>query len=128
MLRSLDAAVASLCWSPRCMLVRAYITTHDCGTMARVWWLLRSTADAIEGSGWGGPLANGVGGGGGGAGALPPLPPLTPLRATNSGIPHYDIPGGARESSASLVKPSDLLHEDDAGMPELAEIGVASSS
>ena len=52
----------------------------------------RSTADAIEGSGWGGPLANGVRGGA--AGGQPPLPPLTPLRATNSGIPHYDIPGG----------------------------------
>ncbi len=55
-------------------------------------WVSRSTADAIEGSGWGGPLANGVRGGA--AAGQPPLPPLTPLRATNSGIPHYDIPGG----------------------------------
>ena len=44
----------------------------------------------------GGPLANGVrGGGGGNSGGGGVNPPLTPLRATNSGIPHYDIPGGA---------------------------------
>ena len=63
-------------------------------------WVLRSTADAIEGSGWGGPLANGVRGGA--AGGQPPLPPLTPLRATNSGIPHYDIPGGDEPINTSV--------------------------